>query len=659
MPNSLQELGDHIQAAREGRQLSQQQLANAILPPTNRSAVAHLEQGRRLGDLAVLQRICEFLAIPGRFWKSFVDDDDFRVRVLFEEAVSDLVGTPITLRFHDEHSVIVAQTAIVDLFRNPLTDRQSFDALNSLLVFYDLAPMTEGFFLRYFSEDATKSPASLARGVRRFQAEAIRLFSTFGEAYQRLNEPNGLARHLVALSTRTLDSYRNRRPWDIIEVIPQERLPDLGYISAARARQESEERRLLADFLNELAEKVRAEGKGAVTTYSEKRRRKMSSLLRKFNSQFQHDLMSPLFSPDADAIHREASSIAPKANVDLDRIEATQSQAQRNLSRYLSADHLDVYIATSMRTDADFVSVSAFTDALFKHERLGPLKLRYFDPTQSWIEDRVAKGLVEALMLRRSSLTIYMAQKGDTFGKDSEASVALGQGKPVVVFVPRLFWKDHDIDSSALSAKSRTELEQLLAIEGDADDKEPDPTVDEQALLARILTLRLRKLNNTSLTELVRTHWADFDLYGEDNRIESEAERSQFRAWLDRARVGDGSAAPSDSVRLHVERTLVAVAVRFEGRARLFREQHPLALQVILSTGVLNGMLVARSVDSCARLVAALLKNDQELELVDDDSSYRLVEKSTGSVIRVISRHSLLVNAFTAFYSERSADSVG
>ena len=65
------------------------------------------------------------------------------------------------------------------------------------------------------------------------------------------------------------------------------------------------------------------------------------------------------------------------------------------------------------------------------------------------------------------------------------------------------------------------------------------------------------------------------------------------------------------------------MAIRLEGRARLFREQHPLALQVIVSPGVLNGMLVARSIDRCARLLAALLRNDQELELVDDDHNYR------------------------------------
>jgi hypothetical protein len=160
------------------------------------------------------------------------------------------------------------------------------------------------------------------------------------EAYERLNEPGRLISHLTPLLHHNLDQYRNRRSWDAIEVIPKERLSDLGYISAARARQESDERRLLADFLNELAGKVHLHGRSAVTEYSEKRRRKMSSLLRKFNSQFDHDLMSPLFSPDSDAIRREAMSIAPKDNADLDRIEHTQAQAQRNLSRYLSADYL-------------------------------------------------------------------------------------------------------------------------------------------------------------------------------------------------------------------------------------------------------------------------------------------------------------------------------
>lgn len=144
----------------------------------------------------------------------------------------------------------------------------------------------------------------------------------------------------------------------------------------------------------------------------------------------------------------------------------TQQLAQQNLANYLSADHLDVYVATSRRSDADFVSVNRFVHSLFAPESVRPLRLRYFNPTQSWIDDKFAKGLVEALMLRRAFLTIYMAQKEDTFGKDSEASVALGQGKPVIVYVPKLFVPDLDIDTEDFFRVERQQLEGLITKEG-------------------------------------------------------------------------------------------------------------------------------------------------------------------------------------------------
>lgn len=651
MPLTLPELGDQIRAAREERRLTQPGLANALKPPTNRSAVAHLEQGRRLGSVDVLLQICEFLNIPTEYWKPFTEPE-YLVRLNFEEAVAELAGRPVTLRFHDEHAVIVAQKSIAALFCSDLTDTQARDALNSILVFYDVSPMSTEFFARYFSEDATKSTSSLMQAVRRFQAEAMRLYSTIGEAYFRLNQNGKLQAQLQPLQPRSLDSYRNRRSWDCIEAIPEQRLPDLGYISATRARQETDERRVLADFLIELAKDIEAEGKGAIAKYSEKRRRRMGSFLRKFQSQFQHDLMSPLFSPDPDAIRREAQLIAPKEEGDLLQIEQTQSQAQRNLAKYLSADYLDIYVATSMRTDADFVSVNRFCTQLFQHEDVRPLKLRYFNPTQSWIEDRVAKGLVEALMLRRSSMTIYMAQKSDTFGKDSEASVALGQGKPVVVFVPKLSWNGSTaVDSEELSRLTRAELERIVVHEGDEEDKESDPTVDEQSLLARVLTIRLRALQPDNLAKLVSSHWADFDLYGEDARIDNPHERSEYRQWLDGVVRGKLSTAPGAAVLQHLIGILVAVSVRFEGRARLFREQHPLALQVINSNGVLNGILVARSVEACAALTNALIRNELDLRLDEDEHNYRLIERTTGSTIRVISRYTLIVNAFSSFYA--------
>jgi hypothetical protein len=63
---------------------------------------------------------------------------------------------------------------------------------------------------------------------------------------------------------------------------------------------------------------------------------------------------------------------------------------------------MDVHVATSMRTDADVISVNHFIRSLFSHEKIRPLKLRHFNPTQSWIDDRIGKGLVEAYATPRS-----------------------------------------------------------------------------------------------------------------------------------------------------------------------------------------------------------------------------------------------------------------
>src|SRR5205085_11019375 len=81
-------------------------------------------------------------------------------------------------------------------------------------------------------------------------------------------------------------------------------------------------------------------------------------------------------------------------------------------------------------------------------QRLRALKLRYFDPTQSDCTSRIDKGLVEALMLKRASCTVYLVQESDTLGKDSELASTLAQGKPVIAFVPSL-----DVDEYAKKIK--------------------------------------------------------------------------------------------------------------------------------------------------------------------------------------------------------------
>jgi transcriptional regulator with XRE-family HTH domain len=648
---SIEVLADHVRAAREDAKVSQEQLAKRLASAgVNRSHISHLEQARRIPPVDALEAICGSLGIPHKYWEPFTKED-YRRRLEFEEGLSELTGYPVTLRFLDTHASVVAEAFVAHLFNVPRNVEQALDALNSTLVFYRVRPMTMEFFKLYFGVESMKSPDGFNQGVQRFQKEAIRLFSTFQEAYACLNRVGELEANRRPLLMRDVTAYHNREPWNEIEEVPEERLPDLGYISAQEAQRERTEREAVADFLRELSGRVAQSGKGAIESYGGKKRRKMSSMLRQFKSHLPHDFLSPLFVPDADALRREADSLAPKGDDDLQRIGATQQQAQRNLARYLAADHLDIYVATSMRVDADFVSVNRFVKSLFAHADVRPLNLRYFNPTQSWIDDRVAKGLVEALMLRRATLTIYMAQKSDTFGKDSEASVALGQGKPVVVFVPKLVVASQGIDSAAIGSLPKEALERLVSDEGDSDDRDLDPTMDTNALLSRLLTLRLQRINGDLFAAIVREHWADFDLYGEDLRIDDTALRERYRKYLDAVIRQKRDEALPDDLRAHLIGILVAVAVRFEGRAKLFRDTHPLALQVIASTGVLNGILVARSVDACAKLIEALIKNVLEFELRPDSQNYRLVEKTTQSTARVISRHALITSAFATYYS--------
>lgn len=654
--NSREKLGDLIKANRELRGWSQDEVVKKIEErgaKVNRSIVAHLEQGLRIPKPELLQSIAEILQVPTRYWQHFASKDSLQ-RFEFEEVMAELVGFSVTLDGHDESSVTVVEKSIADLFEKSASDRQTLDRLNSILVFYGPIPITEQFFSRYFTAQAFSSTAAFERAIKGYQEDAVRLFSTLAEAYRQFNTTKELRDLLAPIQPQDIKRYTERREWDDIEEIPDDRLPDLGYISAARVKQESKERETLKKFLEGLAEDIRKKGKLAIEDISTKQRKRMDSLLRKFESKIPHGLFSPLFAPDPDELVREAARIAPKTEQELARMQTTQETAMRNLARYLAADYLDLYVATSMRSDADFVSVNHFVRTLFKHERVRSFKLRFFNPTQSWVDDRIAKGLVEALMLRRADVTIYMAQKSDTFGKDSEASVALGQGKPVIVYVPKLILPD-GTDTERLFKRPRAELISLL---DEADRSDIDDTVDDQVIVSRILHSCLEKVTDDELGEIARQIWADFDLHAEADRIEDPnqkpeatgALRADYRKWLDAVLANKQSPHSFKQLRPQVIGIFVANAIRFEQRAKVFREIHPLALQVILSSGVLNGIIVGRSVDHCAEILANLIQNDLKLELTKDENNYRLIEKVTGSTIRVVSRHRLLRHAFQNFY---------
>jgi hypothetical protein len=292
----------------------------------------------------------------------------------------------------------------------------------------------------------------------------------------------------------------------------------------------------------------------------------------------------------------------PIALAEMQTLKEVRATGIRNQHAYLISDHLDVYIATSMRRRHEYLEVGEFAKRVFDCEILKPLKLRWFDPTQAYCADRIDKGLAEALMLRRATCTLYLVQESDTLGKDSELASTLAQGKAVIAYLPSPTEEEVAFDVkrlSALYAKSETQ----------------------------IILERLQDLSPALA-------WTD----------------ANIRRWLD---------AP-DAVEPEAALKLLATVTRehYDSRAKTLGETHPLGIQVNLETGVANGVLVVRTVEACADLIRRIVTHKLQFRIEEktvEGVKYQLLRETVSdSVFRVMTGDAILTNSFWNFYLEPS-----
>jgi hypothetical protein len=119
------------------------------------------------------------------------------------------------------------------------------------------------------------------------------------------------------------------------------------------------------------------------------------------------------------------------------RFDTARKAASENTRLYLSiVNEMDVYVATSMRTKAQFLEVAGTCKDIFSRDTLRRFFLRYFDPTISIADCYEDKGLIECLMVKCAQLTLYLAGEGDSFGKDVEVAMTLSLGKPAIILCP-------------------------------------------------------------------------------------------------------------------------------------------------------------------------------------------------------------------------------
>lgn len=303
----------------------------------------------------------------------------------------------------------------------------------------------------------------------------------------------------------------------------------------------------------------------------------------------------------------------------------------KNTDKYLTWDYLDVYIATSMRNEWEFEQVYDFIEELSKQETLGDLNLRFFDPTQSYCKNPRDKGLIEGLMLKRASCTIYLAQESDTMGKDSELAASLAQGKPVIVYVPEPAPKKYAqkiMDFPLSYFKKR-----FLSLE--ANDRMDDEEV---------------------ITKLITDFGVDYEDYINNflEEVGKYRKKQPYSLWKEKE---EEFKAQQENFEIVCQILSEIECHHYNKRAETLRDNHPLSMQVVLETGVANGVMVVRNPGDCARLLRALILNamefDIQLEVFDEENALGVTESHTilrerisASAFRIVTHQERLTNSF-------------
>ena len=545
----------------------------------------------------------------------------------------------------------------------------NYEQFNEVLLVLNQERISRDFFDFFFQNSLRrKGPISLSqikKGVEKFRGFAMLCFGNFRFAFRRLSwmTPrefcSAVGQHCVLRARERQEKYHNRPKKTVrIDPVPGDKTWYVGYLTESKLEQDIStflaiQLKLGNATIREISSWIAShyleeECKGldvAVPVEASQRlgEREWAKRVKLVKAKTKKRVQWILETARLRRLTptRWASSlwdVGAKLSLCLNDLQESRELATKNTAVYLTWDYMDVYVATSMRERWEYETTFEFLKEVFKGEkRLQRLKVRYFDPTQSYSTNRIDKGLVEALMLRRAHCTLYLAQETETLGKDSELASTLAQGKPVIAYVPAI------TDVGAYARRIR---------------RQPLDYVRK-----RWLQLEVEEIftEPECLQELERRFWPG-------GKANSAREESGFLEWKDklfgsfRERVASRTFSLIEEEERELKSVLgqnfaaicniLAVAEKhyFNKRARTLRDAHPLAIQVDLETGVANGVLVARSAQQCSRLIYGLLTNDLSFHVVHGQGVFKLVEDISGCPYRIVTEDPKLTNSFWNFY---------
>lgn len=325
--------------------------------------------------------------------------------------------------------------------------------LNQLLILSHEAGLSDGFFEYYWRSgkdlhrthpynvtkipeysdsyegtNAIQSLQHLKWGLIRFYTDALLYFGNIREAYRSLRQKSSLElREFFASKRFDTDRLKSRGETLAMQPIAKDDRYLIAEIACKTYESKATEslvRLLIIEYRR--LKKANAQR----ITFRDLIGQKSSASIIPRQGELEFSIDEVLDDQIADE-----GSISAKIEPLTRRFETARMTALKNTEQYISMiDDLDVYVATSMRTRADFRKMAEFCESIFGHHKLKPYSLRYFDPTLSAASGHEDKGLIECLMVKCAKILIYVAGEKDSYGKDAEAAMALSQGKPVIFF---------------------------------------------------------------------------------------------------------------------------------------------------------------------------------------------------------------------------------
>ncbi len=455
----------------------------------------------------------------------------------------------------------------------------NYEQFNEVLLLYNQDRISRDFF-NYFFQGGRVNTGILKKGISLFRGLSILNFGNFNFTYEKFSK---LRKHEIdayfrsnLIDPTTLEQNYATRPNPLINLnkVKKENTWHLGYISETLYEKEKE----YLDLIIEESDNT--------TKYDE---------FQEFLSKLEN------------------------------KIKSSRDIGEKNTNIYLIWDYIDVYIATSMRKNCEYEETFETIEKIFKDSEIKNLKLRYFDPTQSFCIPNRDKGLIEGLILKRADCTIYMIQESDTFGKDSELASTLAQKKPVIAYIP-----DYNIEYLCGKIKNYP-LEYI---------KERIFIFKAENVFDDIDILKiLNKKDLFELNEYLDTYLKEYEQYRLDQ---------PFSLWKEK----EDQFKENFGYFKEICRILAYYTKKYwDKRATTLKDYHPLGMQIDLDSGVANGVLVVRDTETCVKILKGILTNSLEFEIKHFDEGFTgLIELNSGCLYRMVTDNKLLTTSFWNFF---------